>query len=224
MKLLLKLLTKSFYDAGRRIRCSVPAPPVRFSVGGRMVIARQSWGKGSDYRGRNAAGPGESIASAHRVAAGFSPPIGGLKAAATHFVGSAEEAVRGADIIVTATSSKEPVVKREWLAPGTHINAVGSSVKTSRELDAETVAGAAFFVDRRESTVNESGDYLMSGVGPDHIRAEIGEILIGQAKGRRSKDEITIFKSLGLAIEDLASAQFLFSEAQRRGRGAWVDF
>ena len=161
---------------------------------------------------------------ARRVAAGFSPPIGGLKAAATHFVGSAEEAVRGADIIVTATSSKEPVVKREWLAPGTHINAVGSSVKTSRELDAETVAGAAFFVDRRESTVNESGDYLMSGVGPDHIRAEIGEILIGQAKGRRSKDDITIFKSLGLAIEDLASAQFLFSEAQRRGRGAWVDF
>jgi len=137
---------------------------------------------------------------------------------------TAEQAVRGADIIVTATSSKEPVVKREWIKPGAHINAVGSSVKTSREIDTETMKAASFFIDRRESTLNESGDYLMSGVGPDHIRAEIGDILIGKAKGRTSKDEITLFKSLGLAIEDLASAQFLFTEAQRRGRGAWVDF
>ncbi len=137
---------------------------------------------------------------------------------------SAEEAVRGADIIVTATSSREPVLEREWIAPGAHINAVGSSVKTSREIDTETMKTASLFVDRRESTLNESGDYLMSGVGPEHIRAEIGEILIGQAKGRTSKEEITLFKSLGLAVEDLASAQFLFQEAQRRGRGTWVDF
>ncbi len=137
---------------------------------------------------------------------------------------SAEEAVRGADIIVTATSSREPVLEREWIAPGAHINAVGSSVKTSREIDTETMKAASLFVDRRESTLNESGDYLMSGVGPEHIRAEIGEILIGQAKGRTSKEEITLFKSLGLAVEDLASAQFLFQEAQRRGRGTWVDF
>src|SRR5438128_2126604 len=137
---------------------------------------------------------------------------------------SAEEAVRGADIIVTATSSKEPVVKRDWIKPGAHINAVGSSVKTSREIDTETMKAASLFIDRRESTLNESGDYLMADVGPNHIPAEIGEILIGKAKGRTSKDEITLFKSLGLAIEDLASAQFLFSEAQRRGRGAWVDF
>ena len=64
----------------------------------------------------------------------------------------------------------------------------------------------------------------MSGVGPDHIRAELGEILIGEAKGRTSKDEITLFKSLGLAIEDLASAQFLFGEAKRLGTGTWVEF
>jgi ornithine cyclodeaminase/alanine dehydrogenase-like protein (mu-crystallin family) len=163
-------------------------------------------------------------AKAERVAAGFSPPAGGLKAAAPHVVASAEEAVRGADIIVTATSSKEPVLKREWINPGAHINAVGSSVKTSREIDTETMKAASFFIDRRESTLNESGDYLMSGVGPDHIRGEIGDILIGRAKGRRSKEEVTLFKSLGLAIEDLASAQFLFTEAQRRGRGVWVDF
>jgi ornithine cyclodeaminase len=137
---------------------------------------------------------------------------------------SAEEAVRGADIIVTATSAKEPIIKREWIKPGAYINAVGSSIKTTRELDSETVKAASLFVDRRESTLNESGDYLMSGVGPDHIRAELGEILIGKAKGRTSKDEITLFKSLGLAIEDLASAQFLFGEAKRLGTGTWVEF
>jgi ornithine cyclodeaminase/alanine dehydrogenase-like protein (mu-crystallin family) len=139
-------------------------------------------------------------------------------------VDSAEKAVRGADIIVTATSAKEPIIKREWIKPGAHINAVGSSIKTTRELDSETVKAASLFVDRRESTLNESGDYLMSGVGPDHIRAELGEILIGKAKGRTSKDEITLFKSLGLAIEDLASAQFLFGEAKRLGTGTWVEF
>ncbi len=137
---------------------------------------------------------------------------------------TAEQAVRGADIIVTATSSKEPVIKREWIKPGAHINAVGSSVKTSRELDSETMKAASLFVDRRESTINESGDYLMAEVGPDHIRAELGEILIGNAKGRTSRNEITLFKSLGLAVEDLASAQFLFGEAKRLGTGTWVEF
>jgi len=137
---------------------------------------------------------------------------------------SVEEAVRGAGIVVTATSAKEPIIKREWLSPGTHINAVGSSIKTTRELDSETVKAASLFVDRRESTVNESGDYLMSGVGADHIRAEIGEILTGKARGRTSKDELTLFKSLGLAVEDLASAQFLFQKAQQSGSGTWVEF
>jgi ornithine cyclodeaminase len=137
---------------------------------------------------------------------------------------TAEEAVRGADIIVTTTSAREPILKREWIRPGAHINAVGSSIKTTRELDSDTVKAASLFVDRRESTINESGDYLMSGVGPEHIRAELGEILIGKAKGRNSKDEITLFKSLGLAIEDLASAQFLFGEAKRLGSGTWVEF
>jgi ornithine cyclodeaminase/alanine dehydrogenase-like protein (mu-crystallin family) len=137
---------------------------------------------------------------------------------------TAEQAVRGADIVVTATSSREPIIKREWIAPGTHINAVGSSIKSTRELDSETVAAASLFVDRRESTLNESGDYLMSGVGPDHIRAELGEILTGKAKGRTSKGEITLFKSLGLAVEDLASAQFLFEKAKQGGTGTWVEF
>jgi ornithine cyclodeaminase len=96
-------------------------------------------------------------------------------------VDSVEEAVRGADIVVTATSSKEPVIRREWISPGAHINAVGSSIASARELDGATVAAASLFVDRRESTVNESGDYLFAlreGAisGPEHIRAEIGEL------------------------------------------------
>ena len=141
--------------------------------------------------------------------------------------GNAEETVRGADIIVTATSSREPVLKREWISPGAHINAVGSSIPTTRELDGETVAAASLFVDRRESTVNESGDYLFAvrekAIVPNHIKAEIGEILVGNAGGRKSRDEITLFKSLGLAIEDLASAAFLFEKARREGRGTWVE-
>lgn len=142
---------------------------------------------------------------------------------------TAEEAVRGADIVVTATSSKEPVLRREWIAPGTHINAVGSSVPSARELDGATVAAASLFVDRRESTVNESGDYLHAvreGAisGPDHIRGELGEILIGRAEGRKSPAEVTLFKSLGLAIEDLAAAAYLFEKGGRLGAGTWVEF
>lgn len=144
-------------------------------------------------------------------------------------VASAEEAVRGADIIVTATSSREPVLRREWLSPGVHINAVGSSIAAARELDGTTIAAASFFVDRRESTINESGDYLFAlreGAisGPEHIRAELGEILVGAAEGRKSDDEITLFKSLGLAVEDLAAAAYLYEKARRVGRGVTVDF
>jgi ornithine cyclodeaminase len=142
---------------------------------------------------------------------------------------SAEEAVRGADIIVTVTNSKEPVLRREWIAPGTHINAVGSSIAAARELDGATVAAASLFVDRRESTVNESGDYLFARVegaigGPEHIKGELGELLTGAVEGRQSADELTLFKSLGLAIEDLAAAAFLYDKAQRAGAGTWVDF
>jgi ornithine cyclodeaminase len=144
-------------------------------------------------------------------------------------VDSVEEAVRGADIIVTATSSREPILRREWIAPGAHINAVGSSIAAARELDSATVAAASLFVDRRESTVNESGDYLFAlreGAisGPEHIRAELGKILTGSAQGRTSSDELTLFKSLGLAVEDLSAAAFLYEKARRLGRGTVVEF
>jgi len=143
-------------------------------------------------------------------------------------VDSVEEAVKGADIIVTATSSREPIIRRNWLDDGVHINAVGSSIAAAREIDSDTVAASSLFVDRRESTMNESGDYLSAlregAITDDHIRAELGEILLGRAEGRTSPTEITLFKSLGLAVEDLAAAQFLYEKASREEAGTWVDF
>jgi ornithine cyclodeaminase/alanine dehydrogenase-like protein (mu-crystallin family) len=135
---------------------------------------------------------------------------------------SVQDAVRGADIIVTATSAKEPILRYDWIAEGAHVNAVGSSVASARELEADLVEKAALFVDRRESTINESGDYLAAKNAA--IRGEIGDLLAGKIDGRKSEREITLFKSLGLAVEDLAASAFLFEKARRLGRGTWVDF
>jgi ornithine cyclodeaminase/alanine dehydrogenase-like protein (mu-crystallin family) len=141
--------------------------------------------------------------------------------------GSAEEAVRDADVVVTATSAAEPILERAWLKPGVHINAVGSSIPTTRELDTATMRDAALFVDRRESTVNEAGDFLFpqreGAIGPEHIRAEIGELLIGSGEGRRSPDELTVFKSLGLAVEDLAAAEHVVRRAEAENVGQVVS-
>ncbi len=141
---------------------------------------------------------------------------------------SIEEALDGADVVCTCTASREPIVRRAWLAPGTHVNAVGSSVPSARELESDVVAEAALFVDRRESTLNESGDYLRAveeaGIGPDHIRAELGELLVGTHPGRGGADELTVFKSLGLAVEDLAAASLCVERARERGVGVEVPF
>jgi len=144
-------------------------------------------------------------------------------------VDSVEEAVRGADVVCTVTNSSEPVLRHEWLREGAHVNAVGSSIKTARELDSATIAACSLFVDRRESTVNEAGDYLIpltEGAisGPEHIRAELGEILTGAHPGRTSAGELTVFKSLGLAVEDLAAAEYVVRRAAERGVGTTVEF
>jgi ornithine cyclodeaminase/alanine dehydrogenase-like protein (mu-crystallin family) len=138
--------------------------------------------------------------------------------------GTIEDALAGADVVCTTTSTHEPIISRNLIAPGVHLNAVGSSIASARELDTETVAAASLFVDRRESTVNEAGDYLMAGVGPDHIKAELGEILEGVHPGRTSDDEFTLFKSLGLAVEDLAAAELVVERARERGIGTEVEF
>ncbi|HXQ71106.1 MAG TPA: ornithine cyclodeaminase family protein [Pyrinomonadaceae bacterium] len=143
-------------------------------------------------------------------------------------VGSNEAAVRDADIVVTATSAHEPVLKRTWLADGAHINAIGTHSPQSREIDTDTMAAARIFVDRRESALNEAGDYLLAAqegaVTPDSIVAEIGDLVIGRKQGRTSPAEITLFKSLGLAIEDVVCADYLFRKAQAGDAGTWVDF
>ena len=139
-----------------------------------------------------------------------------------------EDAVRGADLIVTATSSLQPVIDKDWISPGTHVNAIGTHSPSSREIDSATMAAARIFVDRRESALNESGDYLLAAkegvVSPDSIVGEIGELLIGTKTGRTSETEITLFKSLGLAIEDVAAADYLYRKALAENVGTWVDF
>jgi ornithine cyclodeaminase/alanine dehydrogenase-like protein (mu-crystallin family) len=141
--------------------------------------------------------------------------------------GSAREAVAGADLICTATAAAEPVLLGEWIAAGAHINAVGSSIATTRELDTAAVLRARLYVDRRESTVNEAGDFLIpkneGALGDDHIRGELGELLLGTAPGRTTADEVTLFKSLGLAIEDVAAARHIYAKAQQEGAGTWVE-
>jgi len=139
------------------------------------------------------------------------------------------EVLAAAEIVCTTTASRDPIVRREWLSPGAHVNAVGSSIRTARELDSATVAAASLFVDRRESTVNESGDYLFALAegaiaGPEHIRAELGELLTGARPGRTSPGELTLFKSLGLAVEDLAAAELCVERARELGVGTEVDF
>jgi alanine dehydrogenase len=140
---------------------------------------------------------------------------------------SARDAVADADVVCTVTSSREPVLEGAWLREGAHVNAVGASVRTSRELDTAAVARARVFVDRRESAWNEAGDLLVpraeGAIGEDHVQAELGELLVGGAPGRRSAEEVTLFKSLGLAIEDVASAHRIHANAQASGAGTWVE-
>ncbi len=140
---------------------------------------------------------------------------------------TAHEAVKGADIICTVTAATEPILFGKSISEGTHINAVGACSSTTRELDTEAVVKSILFVDRRESTLNEAGDFLIpknEGVINDsHIRGEIGELLIGNIKGRNSASEITLFKALGLAVEDIAAAQYIYLEALDKALGLAVE-
>ena len=187
-------------------------------------------------------------ARAHLLAISGSRPLTGVRVAgrdhakAIRFAGlmqasagvpviacaSARDAVSEAGIIVTATSAAEPVLRRDWLAAGAHINAVGACLPHTRELDGATMADAALFADSRESVRGEAGDYLLAlaegAIGPGHVRAEIGELLTGEAAGRSSDQEITVFESLGLAVEDLAAAAYVYGKASRLGAGVVADF
>jgi ornithine cyclodeaminase len=141
-------------------------------------------------------------------------------------VDAPEAAVRDASLICTVSGAAEPVVLGEWLAPGCHINAVGSALPSARELDAEAVRRARVFVDRRESALNESGDILLAirdgAIDAGHIAGELGEALVGQVDGRTDSEQVTLFKSLGLAVEDVAAARAVVEAAREAGAGTIV--
>jgi len=142
-------------------------------------------------------------------------------------VDSAQAAVEGADLVCTCTASRDPVLRGAWLEPGAHVNAAGACVKDTRELDTEAVLRASLWVDRLESALSEAGDFLIpkaeGAIVDDHIRGELGELLLGRCAGRETGTEITLFESLGIAVEDLAAAWYLDREARARDIGTWVD-
>jgi ornithine cyclodeaminase len=138
------------------------------------------------------------------------------------------EAVEGADIVCTTTSASEPVFFGRMMEEGMHVNAVGASIPSWCELDTEAVRRAALFTDRRESLESEAGEYRLAleegAIGPGHLRAELGEVLTGKHPGRTSDAEITLFRSLGLAVEDVAAGWLVYQRALERGLGTRVDF
>ncbi|HEV2565782.1 MAG TPA: ornithine cyclodeaminase family protein [Microvirga sp.] len=132
-------------------------------------------------------------------------------------------AVEGADLVCTVTSSAEPILMGEWVAPGTHLNVVGASIPSKREIDEEMVARSRLYVDYRPSTFTQAGEVMRaieSGrIGPEHVQAEIGEVLSGKSAGRETAGEITLYRSLGIAAQDLACATHCVHEAKTRGLG-----
>jgi alanine dehydrogenase len=142
-------------------------------------------------------------------------------------VNNPNNAVTGSDIIVTSTTSKVPVFNGNWLKDGAHVNAIGSHQPGTRELDEATIKKAKVVVDQKEACLKEAGelvDLITSGaISPDHIYGELGELVTGKKKGRTSDREITVFKSVGLAIQDIATAKTVFERAQARGIGKTVE-
>jgi ornithine cyclodeaminase/alanine dehydrogenase-like protein (mu-crystallin family) len=150
----------------------------------------------------------------HRIAIETSPTV--------------REAIAGADIICTTTKAREPILQGDWLTPGTHLNVVGSSIAAAAEIDTPAVVKARFFVDRRESTIHEGGEYLRAlksgAITADHILGEIGEVANGSKIGRTSQLDVTLYKSLGIAPQDLASAHYVLEKARAAGVGQVIDF
>ncbi len=141
---------------------------------------------------------------------------------------SVREAISGADLICTLTKAREPILQGDWLTPGVHLNVVGSSIAAAAEIDTAAVAKTRFFVDCRNSTINEGGEYLRAlragAITPEHILGEIGEVANGSIEGRSSPLDMTLYKSLGIAPQDLASAHYVLQKARAAGTGQVIDF
>lgn len=140
---------------------------------------------------------------------------------------SSEAVVRDSDLLVTVTTAREPIIKADWLKPGVHVNAVGSHRPDLREIDGATLARAKVVVDSREAIMAECGDILLAlkenSVSDGVIHAEIGEVLAGSKPGRQGPGEITLYKSVGIAIQDVATAQLVYHKALKRNVGTNVD-
>ena len=138
----------------------------------------------------------------------------------------AREAVAAADVVCTITASRTPILEGRWLHPGVHVNAVGASLPSARELDSDAVAMSRLFVDRRESALAEAGDYLIPAAegrfGASHLLGELGELIAGSVSGRTSASDMTLFKSLGLAVEDVAALRHIHDKARASGVGTPV--
>jgi ornithine cyclodeaminase/alanine dehydrogenase-like protein (mu-crystallin family) len=167
---------------------------------------------------------GRSLEKAQRFAEEQGPRLS-LKVEASK---TAEEAVKGADIICTVTASREPVLNGAWISPGAHVSLVGASRLFAREADDDVVAASRFFVDSRTSARAEAGELkhaIDAGlVSESHVLAEIGEVLSGKVAGRTSNHDITLYKSLGVAAQDLAAAHVIYNRAVRDGIGTRVPF
>lgn len=162
-----------------------------------------------------------------RKAEDFARVEGAKQEVTIEICGSVREAVENADIICTVTKAQEPILLGDWIASGAHLNVVGSSVASAAEIDTQAVARSRFFVDCRDSTVNEGGEYLRAlksgAISPAHIIAEIGEVANASKPGRTSAAEVTLYKSLGVAPQDLASAHRVLQKARDLGIGQLID-
>lgn len=154
----------------------------------------------------------------------FAREVSASEGPAVTAVSTAEQAVSGADLIVLATSAASPVIENAWVADGAHIMAVGACRPNEREMDPALIARGRLFVDSRAGALVESGDIVLGmrdGLfGVDHIAGEIGEVLLGHLVGRETPDQVTIFKSLGMAVEDVAAADLACRRATEHGIGA----
>jgi alanine dehydrogenase len=147
-------------------------------------------------------------------------------AATIEISSSAEQAVRDSDLVLTVSTAKEPIIKPEWVKPGAHINAVGSHRPDLREIDGATLARARIVVDSHEAVMAECGDILLAlkenAITEKNIDAEIGEVLAGSKTGRSSPEEITLYKSVGVAIQDIATANLVYQKALQQKVGTEV--
>lgn len=167
--------------------------------------------------------PEHARAFAEESAEGTEGEVRGVRVEA---VDTARDAVEGADLVCTVTGSSEPVLEGGWLAPGTHVNAVGACTPQARELDTEAVVRSRLYTDRRESLFVEAGDFRIpkseGAISDEDLVGELGELILGRIPGRGSEREITLFKSLGIAVEDLASAELVVRKAREAGVGREV--